>query len=607
LQQFINEGSTILTNLQRLRSDNFIKFVVKNYEEAASALSQALEDSRQIFEKKKSRDCAHESKLKLADEMFDTSLLANQEIEVKTDYAARNENRNEKRILDFLGRKVEGGWFYASWAHISHKEGYLSGDNGWDYADANREHQKQAYKTARETNIKNLRDAHINKVAAEKKNEHYYCEIDLYSGLVSFSKHLPVCIYPYSYPPKTPILPMPVSALTKRLIPDIYYQAQMMGLGTIMLAYEIVDKQFVLNANFFANEENNKYREISSLTIPFDQRFFDESEAILNVWYGEKYCDDLGNVDIVSYPAEMGNNWHTLRTVQVPRNSEHVGLYQCMDQHVTRVKFLDSKEERAFWQEKINEVITGLRKEWYTDLRRTMAQDSFSTFGNAVATFDACAKILSLVSEIVLADKKDSDMFTCLIQKHQNLAFDQRGLDNILKSCPVDNIAKQVASKFDTAIFLENALKFLQTNRCNPVFPFFDGTRVLADLLECMDRYVEKMTIGPSITQIAAKQKEFLRAAAEALMQNAQSLRALSDKTSDPAIKSELDELARKNEENYTNMGKRIATDVRLLGAASNLTGYDRNGLLRSRVTVAEVKELPVRDPTSAAVKWSMR
>lgn len=607
LQLFIQEGSTVLTHLQRLRNDKFIELIVKNYEEAASALSQALEDHRKDFEKNKSRDRASACKLELADVLFDTSALANQEIEIKTDYGSRN--RNVPRYLPIRGRPVVCGWFYATWAHVTHKEGLHSSDRGWDYADGNRKQQMDAYETARKENIKNLRRAFIDEVAKKKKKEKYHCEIDLYRGIVSFTKYLPICIYPYQDSPKNPILPMVVSKSTTRLIPTIYYKMQMMGLGRVELCYKIDDEQFVLNAHFIQNE-NNINSIISSLAIPFEQSFFDEPESILNFWYGGKYCDDLGSVDMVTYPPEVGNTWVTHRYVYVPKCTEHTGLYQCIDQHMSNVKFLDSKKKRAFWQTKINEILTGLRKEWYTDLRRTMVHSS-SLFGNAVATFEACAKMLSLVSEIVLADKKGADMFASLMHDHPHLAFNQRGLANLLKSCPEDDIAKCVAPLADTAVFLENAFTFLQTMRWNSEFPFFDGARVISDLLECMDRYVKNMTIGPSITEKAAIQEKLLRSAGKVLMQNAQYLRTLSAQTSDPEMKSSLEKKACENEEHCAIQIKIIkgidagAPDVRasLKTEAPNLTGYHQNGLLKSRATLAEVKELPVRDSKSAPAK----
>lgn len=606
MQRFICEGSAVLGNLSRLRNDDYISLLVGNYENAAVALVDELEHVRKLYEKKLSVDRATDNKKVLAAALFDTTSLATQYIAVSTEYSnIEGPNGSTK--------KGAGRWFDSSsheqrvgnvTTHLSYNDSYSVGE---------RLEQKRIYKTTREDEIKSSKGTYAAGIKKEMEKADYICEIDLCAGVKSFSRHLPACLYP-AYPGH-PILPMPRGGEFLKIVPDVYYQAQMMQLGIIKCTYQIINNnQFVLKAHFIEGDSTlSEHNLISSLTIPYRPSFFQGNEAIWWWYYGGNYCDNLNSVSTYA-PTTLvyakGRVW-TNKTVLIPICTKHNGCYHVLDQHVKNVQYEPEKQRQM--EGKIKETIKGLQDKWYEQLRKTIASENVSSLGTAVATFDACARMLSLLSEIALADKVRLDVFTLFMNQHPALVFNRGGLLNMLETCPAGNIEELIVPNAKLRDLLTSAQSFLQKMRWRLDFPLFDGAKVIDELLESMDLYVPKMRIGLSISSIAALQEQILAADNILLGNAAQNIRAIRAQTSDPAIISGLDALAANVDQHravQSEIRARIAsgaTDLLLLegmprvvptleaaATAPIMAGYSQHGLLGTRARVIEVHELSI-------------
>ncbi len=592
-QRFIYEGNHILSQLQRLRNDEFIRVLIEKYEEAAKTLSEELDISRTQFEEKISQRIISESKLALDKTLFDTNDLKKQEINVSADYSTGANG---------------GQWFYTTAQEVNLKKGPSGCNSGSGLNDPHgddiRHEYKTAYKAARVNNINSKKNAFINRIEECRKEEEYRYKMDLCADLAC-SQHLPMILLTIS--PGYPVLPMPRGRCYS-LIPDTYYHAQMTRQGEIKCVYHIVGDQFELSTHFIQPhhpmpDEQNK---ISSITIPYKPSFYTGPEAVWWWWFGGNYCDSLQNVSAESIPwtrYASGYCGHVrmYKTISNPICTEHKGLFHDIDQHLKNVKFHNNEMKHkisAQWRA----IIHGFRSEWYKELQRTIASDRFSALGKAAASFDACATLLSLVSQIALANKNQPDVFTRLINQHPECVFNQAGLDALLATCPKNNIATMIAPKTETMDLLANALLFLKKMRWSMEFPLFEGARMMVGLLQCMDNYVPNMRKGLSVSEQLVLKEQVLEMDSYIFGALSQGFRAFD--MADAAERHERDKLLAKLEqyqEAQREMRERIAGHSPNLRLIKNTpekmlafeAAYQQHGFLRSHISVQEVEKKP--------------
>ncbi len=602
-QRFIDEGNHIQIQLQRLRNPEFIRLLIQNYEEAARVLSEALDAERVQFEQKVSQKMASGSKLVLGESLFDLCSLKLQDIHVSTDYATKENG---------------GKWFYTTSTETNRRKGvtlHLVGLNQVDdrgLGNDIRAEYKASYKTARENDIKNKKNVYMDYVDQGKQKELYYCEVDLYTGLKNCSKHLPAMLVPMIE--GLPVLPMAGSQQYLSLIPDTYYHAQMMGLGQIKCAYQLIGDQFVLSSHFIQPHQiPSEQNKISSISIPYNPSFYKSPEAVWWWWVGGNYCDNLQKVSVTAIPrgrysagyANPHNVWMD-KTIAEPICTEHQGLSHAITPYINSVQFHNLNMQQQI-DAQMKDIMRNLRAEWYAELRRTMASDHVSSFGRAVATFEACSTLLLLVSEITLADKNQLDIFTQLMNQHPQLAFNQHGFDTLLTTSPENNITTMIAPKTQTTDLLANALSFLQKMRWKIDFPL--DSYVIVELLQCMDNYVPNMRMGLSISKIVALQEQILEVDNMVLGAACQNLRAIN--IADSAERHKRDKLVAKLE---YYQGAQFQMRAKIADSTPNLlliknapeklltyqetspavTGYVQPDLMRNRTSPSELTKFSV-------------
>lgn len=581
-QRFIDEGNHILSQLQRLRNPEFIQFLIEKYEEAANTLSEELEMDRARFEKDVSKKITAESKLVLGNALFDMSALQKQKIDVSTDYATAANG---------------GKWFYTTATEMNLKKGPTGLNSGAGLNDHTggdiRAEYKSAYKSARMDDINTKRDIFVSQVEEDQKQEIYHYATDLYEKWTC-SPHLSVMLVPIAK--GLPVLPMPRNEACFSILPDIYCHAQILGLGQIKCAYKIVGNKFILSAHFVQQHSPNpnKQNKISSITIPYDPSFYQGSEAVWWWWMGGNFCDNLQNVSSVSIPWTRyagGYCGHVrmYKSILAPVCTEHKGLYHDLDDHLKNVKFYDTDMQQQITTQ-ISKIFEGLRADWHEKVRHTIASDRSSPLGKAAETFDACATLLSLISEMALADKNQLDLFTQLMNEYPAFAFNLNGLHTILETCPDNNIATMIAPKAQTMELLTNALSFLQKMRWKMDFPLFEDPRVIVELLQCMDEYVPKMKKGLTISQKDAFHQQLLEVDSYVVGAYCQGFKALQ--IADAAERRKRDQYVAELEQ-FRKAHSEIRERINSGAPESTLTliGYPQHGLLRSPVHVQNMEE----------------
>ncbi len=585
-QGFIYEGDYILSQLQRLRNPEFIRLLIKNYEASAKALSEKVQEERATFEKNLSEKITSESELVLREALFETDALKTQKIDVSADYALH----------------AGGMWFYTSALEFNLKKNRGTGVNSGDglnhpTGDDIRVEYKGYYIKARMDDINSKKDAFVKKVDNDQKKETYTYNTDL-EGNWNCSTHLPVVITPLSS--GDPILPMPEKCYS--IIQDTYYRAQMIGLGQIKCAYKILNGQFILSAHFVQDSTSkpNKKNKISSITIPYKPSFFKGPEAIWWWWMGGNYCHNLHSVSKIDIPPARyagGYCGHVQmrKSIYFPVCTEGQGVYHDIDDHLENVQF-HNEALRQQTEANISDSYDGWRGEWSAEVKDTISSDEESPLGQAAAAFEACATLLSLVSEMVLTDKNQPDVFTQFINEHPECAFDLKGLRALLTSSNDYNIATKIAPNDETSELLTTMLCFLEKNRWNRDFPLFERSRVIVSLLQCMDSYVPNMRKGLTVSQKDAAHEKLCEMNSYALGAACQGFRSLH--ITDPEESRKRDgyvaQLEQYREVHDEVMG-RIARGV--MDTTPMITvpaGYHQHNFLRHQESEQKVEKKPV-------------
>lgn len=379
LQNLVNTSQYTRQLITRTQNVELFNHLINNYSDAIKQLQQELGLHLQNFERQQSQILNQQVTAKLQNNHRKQlcSQLRKQEIVVRGDYPIDN----IRLTLNMQGVAI-------LICHSVNIDKWHNGNSSYT----------QNYIKQQSEQIKQQIARYIEEYKLKQILEHEN-KLNLFEPNQIVTKSIPCVILPTQ--PNSPFLPSNSEFIN--FIPEIYFNAQNLGLGEIIFKYttDQDNKSCELNTYFYCYKTKESLL-ISTRKAEYDQLFYDQTEGIWWAMVG-------GNCSINPNETQETNLWSSPFT---PKLHFRPGILNQHDLLIEQI--LDNSEQHQQNLTKITNLINEknceLRTAWHKEIQHMLKADTASSLSKAFAKFDVHYKLLKAALEVSIPLEQHTDI-----------------------------------------------------------------------------------------------------------------------------------------------------------------------------------------------------
>lgn len=410
LQALIQDSDYTQHVIANTQNHEFFEGLVTHLAKATSGLKEALAQHLSTFIKSKTDE---ELKLALDENLHKTHrrelyhLLTQQKIKVRADYPCNTSFTENVALRDWGTTRMN--------INVPVKTIFAGFKSGLFDAPTNPEFgmnvfgNKLAKKYIKKQNeeITTQTNARIASDGLQKMQRHENVLNLEENKIVIETKSIPCAVLPLDS-----TLPLVFSnPKMATFIPDIYFNAQNLRLGELVMNYEIdeTNRQFILISSFYCYETKTK-TPVSIRKATFEPLFYDKAEGVWWFVMGGKCVLNTNDLERNEPYSIFGS--HTLMHSYSPKTGERVGLVDRLDDLNETLDYQSQSylaaEENI--KQLIDKKIQTWHEEWQTQIEDVLLLEHSSPLGKAFANYNCTYNLLVKFIELAFPDEQREEV-----------------------------------------------------------------------------------------------------------------------------------------------------------------------------------------------------